>query len=119
MKYIVGVDGGNSKTDYFLFTLGGEFIDAIRGGTCSHEALPDSFSGSFRVMKEYFDMLFKKNNIKVSDVVSAVFGLAGCDTPYQKKKLEEVVTNLGFKKFIVANDAFLPIKAASTNGPTS
>ena len=116
MKYIVGVDGGNTKTDYFLFTDSGDFVDAIRGGTCSHEALPDSFSGSFRVMKEYFDELFKKNNIDVSDVSAAVFGLAGCDTPIQKEKLEEVVANLGFKKYVVANDAFLPIKAASTNG---
>ena len=116
MKYIVGVDGGNSKTDYFLFTDCGEFVDAIRSGTCSHEALSDSFSGSFRVMKENFDLLFKKNNIKVSDVVAGVFGLAGCDTPYQKKKLEEVVSNLGFTNYKVVNDAFLPIKAASTNG---
>ncbi len=116
MKYIIGVDGGNSKTDYFLFTIDGEFIDAIRGGTCSHEALSDSFAGSYRVMKEYFDILFANNDIDIGDIECAVFGLAGVDTPYQKKKLEEVVKKIGFNNYKVVNDSFLPIKAASTNG---
>ena len=52
-EYILGVDGGNTKTDYFLFDLNGKYVDAIRCGTCSHEALSDSFSGTKRVMKEH------------------------------------------------------------------
>lgn len=115
-KYIVGVDGGNTKTDYFLFDTDCNFVDLIRGGTCSHEGLADSFDGSYRVMKEYFDKLFEKNNITVENVEAAVFGLAGVDTPYQKKRLEEIVSKLGFKRFEVVNDSIIPIKAASTNG---
>lgn len=115
-KYIIGVDGGNTKTDYFLFDTDCNFIDFKRSGTCSHEGLKDSFSGTFRVMKEEFDSLFSKNNITVNDIEAAVFGLAGVDTPYQKKMLEEVVANLGFKKFKVVNDSFLGIKAGSSKG---
>ncbi len=115
-KYIVGVDGGNTKTDYFLFDTDGNFVDFYRAGTCSHEGLSDSFNGSYRVMKEVFDTFFQKNNITVNDIDAAVFGLAGVDTPYQKQKLEEVVEKLGFKKFKVVNDSFLGIKAGSING---
>lgn len=115
-KYIIGVDGGNTKTDYFLFDTDCNFIDFKRSGTCSHEGLKDSFSGTFRVMKEEFDSLFSKNNITVNDIEAAVFGLAGVDTPYQKKKLEEVVSDLGFKNFKVVNDSFLGIKAGSSIG---
>lgn len=115
-NYIVGVDGGNSKTDYFLFDSDLNFIDAIRGGTCSHEGLIDSFEGSYRVMKENFDVLFRRNNIKYSDVAASVFGLAGVDTPYQKRRLEEVVSRLGFKNYRVCNDSILPIKAATSYG---
>ena len=43
MDYILGVDGGNTKTDYFLFDVTGKFIGMYRDGTCSHEGLPDSF----------------------------------------------------------------------------
>lgn len=116
MQYILGVDGGNTKTDYFLFDTNGNFIDFYRGGTCSHEGLRDSFDGSYRVMKEVFDAFFAKNDITASDITAAVFGLAGVDVPFQKERLEEVVTKLGFKKFAVVNDSFLGIKAGTSKG---
>lgn len=116
MEYILGVDGGNTKTDYFLFNELGEFVDHIRSGTCSHEGLSDSFSGSYRVLKCDLDKLFTKNNIDASKIKAAVFGLAGVDTPRQKTELEKVVVRLGFKKFIVVNDSFLGIKAGTLKG---
>lgn len=116
MKYILGVDGGNTKTDYFLFDTEGNFIDFYRGGTCSHEALKDGFTGSYRVMNEMLAPLFEKNNITVKDIEAAVFGLAGVDTPFQKSKLEDVVNMLGFTNFKVVNDSFLGIKAGAKNG---
>ena len=36
-KFIIGVDGGNTKTDYLLYDTEGNFIDGVRSGTCSHE----------------------------------------------------------------------------------
>lgn len=114
--YILGVDGGNTKTDYFLFDTTGNFIDFYRGGTCSHEGLRDSFEGSFRVMKDVFDSFLGKHQITPNDISAAVFGLAGVDVPFQKKKLEEVVERLGFKTYAVVNDSFLGIKAGTTHG---
>ena len=87
-KYIIGVDGGNTKTDYFLFDSEGDFIDFTREGTCSHERLPDSFEGSYTIMKEVFDRFLSRNNLTPKDISAAVFGLAGVDTPFQKQKLE-------------------------------
>lgn len=116
MAYILGVDGGNTKTDYFLFDTNVNFIDFYRGSTCSHEGLKDGFAGSYRVMKEHLDHLLSKNNIKVSDIVASVFGLAGVDTPYQKSKLEEVVSKLGFRNYRVVNDSLLGIKAGTSKG---
>lgn len=116
MGYILGVDGGNTKTDYFLFDTEAKFIDFYRSGTCSHEGLKDSFNGSYRVMKNDLDYFLSKNNLTTQDIDASVFGLAGCDTPYQKGKLEEVVTKLGFTNFRVVNDSFLGIKAGTNNG---
>ncbi len=115
-EYIIGVDGGNTKTDYFLFDTAGNFIDFYRGGTCSHEGLQDSFTGSYRVMNGVFSNLLTKNNISIQQIKTAVFGLAGVDTPFQKSKLEEVVQMLGFNNFKVVNDSFLGIKAGTTKG---
>ena len=102
-EYILGVDGGNTKTDYFLFDNDGTFVDFHRAGTCSHEGLKDSFEGSYRVMKEVFDMFLSRNNLVPSDIKASVFGLAGVDTPYQKMRIEEVVSRLGFSNFKVVN----------------
>ena len=63
MKYVLGVDGGNTKTDYILFDEFGNFVDGHRSGTCSHEALKDSFSGTYRVMKEEVEKLLSRNNM--------------------------------------------------------
>ena len=118
-KYILGVDGGNTKTDYFLFDIEGNFIDFERCGTCSHEGLADSFEGSYRVMKKDLQPLLDRNNLKASDIHASVFGLAGVDTPYQKKRLQEVIERLGFKKYEVVNDSFLGIKPVTKVGVCS
>lgn len=116
MGYILGVDGGNTKTDYYLFDLDGNFIDMYRGGTCSHEGLKDSFDGTYRVMKEVFDEFLGRNNLKPEDITASCFGLAGDDHPYQHRELCDRIAKLGFKKFIVANDSALGIKVGTKNG---
>ncbi len=116
MKYILGVDGGNTKTDYYLFDIEGHFIDMYRGGTCSHEGLKDAFDGTYRVMKEVFDEFLGKHNLTPSDITASVFGLAGDDLPYQHEKLCEKVALLGFKNFKIVNDSALGIKVGTTKG---
>lgn len=115
-SYLLGVDGGNTKTDYFLFTTDGHFVDAIRKGTCSHEALKDSYAGTKRVMSEHLSELFARNNITIDDISAAAFGLAGADIATQKKELNRVISELGFKAFKLENDGILGVKAASPNG---
>ncbi len=115
-KYLIGVDGGNTKTDYLLYDINGNFVDGIRSGTCSHEAKGLGFEGAYRVMKEHIDKLLERNNVNINDVEGACFGLAGVDVPFQKKALEEAVQKIGFTNYIVVNDGFLGIKAASPNG---
>jgi N-acetylglucosamine kinase-like BadF-type ATPase len=115
-QYVIGVDGGNTKTDYFLYDVEGNFVDAIRSGSCSHEALKDSFQGSFRVMNEELTKLLGRNGLKPQDITASAYGLAGVDVPHQKKALEEIVEKMGFHNFVVANDGFLGIKAGTSTG---
>jgi len=115
-KLVLGVDGGNSKTDYFLFTDTGVFIDYYRGPTCSHEQFKDGYQGAYRATRAGIDRLLGKHNFSPSDIYASVFGLAGVDTPNQKKNIEKIIADIGFKNFIVTNDSFLGIKAATKNG---
>ena len=116
MKYILGVDGGNTKTDYYLFDTDGNFIDMYRGGTCSHEGLRDAFDGTYRVMKEVFDEFLGKHNLTPADITASCFGLAGDDHPYQHRKLCEKIEQLGFKNYKLVNDSALGIKVGTTKG---
>ncbi|OON94239.1 MAG: hypothetical protein ATN31_04080 [Candidatus Epulonipiscioides saccharophilum] len=116
---VIGVDGGNSKTDYFLFTNEGKMISHIRDGTCSHERLKDSFDGSLRIIKEQVDKLLKESEVSYKDLEVGVFGLAGVDTVSQKEAIEERLLKLGIKKIIITNDGFLGIKAVSESGVCS
>ena len=116
-KYIIGVDGGNTKTDYLLFDVHGNFVDGIRCGTCSHESPKiGGFEGAYHEMNNKITELLSKNNLSIEEVEAGVFGLAGVDAPFQKKALEEAVEKIGFTKYAVINDGFLGIKAASTTG---
>lgn len=116
MGYILGVDGGNTKTDYFLFTTEGKIVDMYRSGTCSHEGLKDSFSGTKRIMTEVFKEFLGRNNLTPEDIIASVFGLAGDDIPYQHNELIKIVEELGFKNFKIVNDSALAIKVGTTNG---
>ena len=94
-QVVLGVDGGNTKTDYLLFDLAGNFIDGIRLGTCSHEGLPDGFDGAYRVMKESINQLLKRNNLKISDVHSAAFRLPEWICRVRKSGWKELLPKSG------------------------
>jgi N-acetylglucosamine kinase-like BadF-type ATPase len=115
-KYIIGVDGGNSKTDYFLFHIQGNFIDHIRAGTCSHEQFSDGYASTYRIMGEHIHELLARNQLSMEDITAGAFGLAGADIPSQKKQLSRVIEQIGFTNYAVDNDSFLGIKAGSESG---
>ena len=114
--YLIGVDGGNTKTDYFLFDTEGRKVDALRAGTCSHEKLPDRFAGTKRVLHGLLRDFLSRNDLSADDITAACFGMAGVDVPRQKRTLEEIVADFGFPRFVVANDGYLGIKAGTRSG---
>lgn len=113
--YILGVDGGNSKTDFYLFRTDGVLCGHLRTGTCSHEAL-GSYENAFAAMQQALNTLYSQCGIGPAQMESAVFGLAGVDIPSQKANMEQVVSALGFPDFLVCNDGFLGVKAAAGRG---
>ena len=114
--YVIGVDGGNTKTDLTVADLDGNPIATLRKGTCSHEAFPDSYSGACRHLYAYLDELHALADIPKSSVVSAVFGLAGVDTRAQWACLDGIVFGAGYPLYQVINDSFLPIYTAGADG---
>ncbi len=114
MRHIIGVDGGNTKTDYLLHDLSGRLVRHLRAGTCSHEAL--GYDGARREIGERTRALLEAAGLGVPDIAAAVFGLAGVDHAGQKAELTRAVHALGFENSLVMNDSFLGIKAGSETG---
>jgi N-acetylglucosamine kinase-like BadF-type ATPase len=114
MKYVLGVDGGNTKTDYMVFNADGDLIKHVRKGTISHEQFHDAFDTTRVVFKEHIAEVL--SGVAEPKDVAAAFGLAGLDMPSQGRQLEKIIADTGFTRFVAANDGVLGIKAGTPNG---
>ena len=115
-KYLLGVDGGNTKTDYLLFTPEGDFVDLFNTKTCSHEAVEGGYDGMEYTMTRQLTKMLTKNGLEINNIAAAGMGLAGADLPAQIAELKKRVARIGFVNFDINNDAILGIKAVLPMG---
>ena len=113
-NYVIGVDGGNTKTDYFMFDVDGRFVDHIHDGTCSHERV--GYEKAEEILNARIRELIGRHGLEITDVAAAAFGLAGIDLPSQQERFVEIIGRIGIPKFTVANDSFLGIVAGTSRG---
>ncbi|MCL1795759.1 MAG: N-acetylglucosamine kinase, partial [Clostridia bacterium] len=114
MIAVLGVDGGNTKTDYLLHDMSGRLLAHLRAGTCSHEAI--GLEGARREMGARIETLLQMAKLRQSDIAAAAFGLAGVDQREQQAALSAVIRGLGYGHSVVMNDSFLGLKAGSESG---
>ena len=114
MKYVIGIDGGNTKTDYFLFDIEGNFIDRINDGTCSHEAI--GFEKAEEIIKNNVTTLLNRNNLTFNDIEAGAFGLAGIDNHIQQIQMSDLLRRVGFTRFEADNDGYLGLFAGTSKG---
>lgn len=114
VKAVLGVDGGNTKTDYLLHDMDGRLLCHLRAGTCSHEAI--GMAGAYTEMDARLRALLDQAGVAKEDIAGAAFGLAGVDQRVQQQALTDIVHRLGFMNSIVMNDSFLGIKAGNERG---
>jgi N-acetylglucosamine kinase-like BadF-type ATPase len=115
-KFGSGVDGGGTKTQYALFDDLGNFISFREGGPSNHEVFENGYKGTKEEFETSLKQLLQDGNLRLEDIEFGVFGLAGVDVQKQKQNLIKLITKCGIKNFLVFNDAFLGIKAASVKG---
>ena len=115
-EYVIGVDTGATKSHLALFDGSGTFVDFGSWGPLNHEVLPGSFNQFEEELGQFVKGLLSKNGITINQVSNAALGIAGDDTKRQHGIISEILRRIGFKKFTLANDAFLGIPAGSRNG---
>lgn len=115
LKYLLGVDGGGTKTDYLLCQSNGQLIDSLRVGSRSHEVLEGGFPSVEQLISKDIRDFLAKHQIAIEEVV-AVFGLAGIDIPPQLHSIRTILDKMGFGRYEVGNDSLLGIKAGCPSG---
>lgn len=115
-KYVIGVDGGGSKSHLAIFDDNADKTDFRARGTLNHECMQGSFAELERELRVFLHGALQENGIGMEQIDYAVFGLAGVDTKKQHLIVSDILERLGFDKFTLCNDAYLGIPAGSSDG---
>src|SRR5947199_3112408 len=87
MPYVLGVDGGNTKTVALIASLDGTILGAGRGGcgdiynASAGTLWPDSASAAVANIEYTVNAALDAAGIKAADLVTSVFNMAGADWP--------------------------------------
>ena len=112
----MGVDIGSTKSHAALFDTTGILIDFGHWGPLNHELLPGSYSQFKDELEQFVLRILSKNGLKLDIVASAAFGIGGVDTKLQHGIITEKIKEIGFRRFLLTNDAFLGIPAGNPEG---
>jgi len=116
VKFILGVDGGNSKTECAIHEIGGSRRLGARGVGSNHEML--GFETAGLAMRAVVADVLKQGGISPADIAAACFAMAGMDVPPDRDGIRtHMVEPLGLScPFVICNDAFAGFRAGSSRG---
>jgi N-acetylglucosamine kinase-like BadF-type ATPase len=104
---VLGVDGGNSKTELVAATLEGELLAFVRGpGSNSHGVGADGAA-------DVIEALVAEAGVEAPAAIGAFF-LCGADVPADVAELQAAVDRRGFvERALVDNDTFALLRAGT------
>jgi len=120
MEYVLGVDGGGSKTTILIADINGRHVSGVFCGASNYKsvdkerAIENLNKGVFKAI----DNLDDKGDVYF---ISSCFGFAGNDTAEDSRIYKEIVFNdklagyLNPEKTIICNDTRIGIEAGSQN----
>ncbi|MBP1971549.1 N-acetylglucosamine kinase-like BadF-type ATPase [Virgibacillus natechei] len=111
MRYILGVDGGNSKTYAVIVDEKGNRIGHGISGNGNHQGVGvDRFLEN---IQSAVDQALNEGGLQSGDISFAQFGLAGADREKDYKILKASLAKLPFENWDVVSDALEGIRAGS------
>lgn len=114
--FVMGLDGGSSKSHLALFDTDGKRIGFEEWGALNHEGMRGGFDQLERELGELIGRALSHGGLRIDDCARGVFGMSGVDTRNQQAAISAMYRRLGVREPVVVNDAYLPIRAVSTSG---
>lgn len=123
MRYVLGVDGGNTKTIALVATLDGTIVGAGRGGCgdiynapVTGTDWPDSAAAAVANIEFAVVTALQAAGLFPSDLLAGVFSLAGADWPEDFALLNAAMRVRGYGRTIsIQNDAMGVLHAGVAN----
>jgi len=115
-QYVLGVDGGGTKTQCALYDMEGNLYAITIFGPTNHEEYEDGLVGLEKQLFKILDQFITENGVMKEEIVYSVFGMAGVDTKKQNEVISEIIRKYGLDHFQLCNDAYLGIMAGSSSG---
>jgi len=110
-KYILGVDGGGTKTDVVIADENGKVISTASNGGANWERM--GIAQALDSLEEVITKAATDAGINTSEISSASFAIAGIDWPEDIKLYLPIPKRLGISKYEIMNDAFAALYAGS------
>ena len=122
MQCVLAVDGGNTKTIAIVAALDGTILGAGRGGcgdiynATTSTQWPDSAAAAIANIEDAVRSALQAAQVQASDLVTAVFNMAGLDWPEDFALLQTAMQERGFGQTIhIQNDALGVLHAGSSD----
>lgn len=123
MRYVLGVDGGNTKTIALVATLDGTIVGAGRGGCgdiynapVTGTNWPDPAAAAIANIEFAVESALQAAHILSSDLQAGVFSMAGADWPEDFALLNSAMRVRGYGRSIsIQNDAMGVLHAGVAN----
>jgi N-acetylglucosamine kinase-like BadF-type ATPase len=112
LSYVIGVDGGATKTEAVIANLQGQPVGAGRSGCGNWEVVGENSAAEtiFAAVRQALE----RANVTLSEVRSLHMGLAGHDWPEDEPRLRGALErHIGQIPLTLENDAFLGARACT------
>ncbi len=111
MKYLIGIDGGGTKTKAVLSDLDGKIICTTETGVSN--VLIVGESGVKEVCAKILTIFIDKQKLKPNEIIYWSLGLAGAGRESDQERAQNGVESLGFEdKVLVTSDAHAALVGA-------
>lgn len=111
MKYLLSVDGGGTKTEFYISDLEGNMTDTFTTGSTSIKSV--GCEKAYDHLKAGINRLKEIYKIMPDDILMAVFGMSGCDSDKDYQIIRNQILSVGFTKdnAHICNDGVLAFYA--------
>lgn len=104
MEYVIGIDGGGTKTLLKIADLKGNMLVQLEGGASNINSIGKVQTE--KVLKELILNALSNINETLKNCRAICLGMAGVDRPDDRTEMEKIISSIGYcGKKIITNDA--------------